>query len=1158
MAELTFRSAGVSTREIDLSGPTVTGPQGIPAGVIGTSVGGPAFVPVTFANFSEFVSVFGETDGEKFGPLAVNEWLKNARAVTYLRILGAGNGKKRNSTTGVVTNAGFFVGDQQVQSNGLIGANPSSNDSGAAAIVGRTYFLGAFMSESNGSTIFSSAGLQEQNGSATFTATAAAGLVINDDTDAGNLDTQTITFTIPNIGNIVITIVDSAATPSASGLNIQVKNTNDSETLVDRLVLAINGATSSGNIAYGTYTGIPGVTATKNDISDPQFGINLSHDPGIFGNSVTFQSDSALALGSGESIDTAISLSGGTGGAVPILRGVVLAPSGVVLHLSGNNGADIAGKPGDTDTAVAANGDLVGRKGSLTGSLTLASQEFVMLLNGFKGTNAKPTHITASFDMTATNYFGNVLNKDPLKFESAGHLLYGQYDIYPTLATVTGSGVITAGTSGYSMGTGDLSSKEDVALLLTSSVKSSLMDSSVSYSNVPDYEDFKDRFTTAKSPFVISQRFGASPYSLFRVHALSDGEGPASQYKISIENLRNSTSDISKFGTFDLVVRRFDDTDDEKVVLESFRGLSLDPGSDRFVGRAIGDQHIFFNFDNDAESQKIVVDGTHPVRSRFIRVELSDALKKKEVPDEALPFGFRGLTHLVTSGSFLSAQVDTLYASTDLTQRLKEPPAPYRDNIAIGTGLNKRVDSRLYWGLQSTRKVSATEPNKAGLFDESLYTFVKHFPEHRKDTTGFAIGNNPGAAKVNGGVVDCDLFNHNQFSLEKLQVRTGSDGFADAEYWVSASLVRTATSDISANASNKTRGFRVSDLDRVANRRFAKFTFPLQGGFNGTNIFNDDQSKLTNAAAKREIDDEANQGGRFGSTVASFRKAVDIMGSKTDVDIQLLAIPGMRHTSITDYAIQAVENRFDAMYIMDIEERDQVNTVITSSVQDPHVLNTVNAFKDRVLDTSFASAYFPNVTIKDPTTNALVEVPPSVSVLGAFSQNDRIGHPWYAPAGFTRGGLNAVEMTNVRLNRANLDDLYDADINPITAFPGTGITVWGQKTLLQSQSALDRINVRRLLIDVRRKVRNVANSLLFEPNRAETLEKFSSLVNPILQRVQEQSGVDRYKVVIDTTTTTQADIENNTIRGKIFLQPTRTVEFVSLDFVVTNAGSPLL
>ena len=153
--------------------------------------------------------------------------------------------------------------------------------------------------------------------------------------------------------------------------------------------------------------------------------------------------------------------------------------------------------------------------------------------------------------------------------------------------------------------------------------------------------------------------------------------------------------------------------------------------------------------------------------------------------------------------------------------------------------------------------------------------------------------------------------------------------------------------------------------------------------------------------------------------------------------------------------------------------------------------------------------------------------------------------------------MDAVEFVSTRLNRDNLDDLYEADINPITAFPGTGVTVWGQKTLLANQSALDRINVRRLLIDIRRQVRNVANTLLFEPNREETLEKFTALVNPILQRVQDLSGVERYKVIIDTTTTTQADVENNTIRGKIFLQPTRTAEFVALDFVVTNAGAEI-
>jgi phage tail sheath protein FI len=250
-----------------------------------------------------------------------------------------------------------------------------------------------------------------------------------------------------------------------------------------------------------------------------------------------------------------------------------------------------------------------------------------------------------------------------------------------------------------------------------------------------------------------------------------------------------------------------------------------------------------------------------------------------------------------------------------------------------------------------------------------------------------------------------------------------------------------------------------------------------------------------------------------------------------------------------------METRFDAMLITDIEERDQFNQVITSSAQSPHVANTVTAFKNRALDSSFAAAYFPDVTLEDPDTGALVPVPPSVVTLGAYSLNDRVGHPWFAPAGFTRGALNSVEMSNVKLNRDNLDDLYDADINPLAQYPGRPLSIWGQKTLLAAPSALDRVNVRRLLIDVRRKVKSVANTLLFEPNRTETLQKFTQLVNPILQSVQDAQGVDRFKVIIDTTTTTQADVENNTIRGKIFLQPTRSVEFVALDFVVTNAGT---
>jgi len=152
----------VATNEIDNSGPRVVGPQGVPAGIIGTSLEGPAFVPITVASFSEFASIFGNSDGEKFGPIAVNEWLKNAKSCTYIRVLGAGDGKKRNTTTGIVTNAGFSVGARIVQPAGTSTNNPYAN-SGAGAAKGRTYFLGCFMSESNGSTIFSSAGIQKSS-----------------------------------------------------------------------------------------------------------------------------------------------------------------------------------------------------------------------------------------------------------------------------------------------------------------------------------------------------------------------------------------------------------------------------------------------------------------------------------------------------------------------------------------------------------------------------------------------------------------------------------------------------------------------------------------------------------------------------------------------------------------------------------------------------------------------------------------------------------------------------------------------------------------------------------------------------------------------------------------------------------------------------------
>jgi phage tail sheath protein FI len=395
------------------------------------------------------------------------------------------------------------------------------------------------------------------------------------------------------------------------------------------------------------------------------------------------------------------------------------------------------------------------------------------------------------------------------------------------------------------------------------------------------------------------------------------------------------------------------------------------------------------------------------------------------------------------------------------------------------------------------------------------------------------------------------------FTLENVKVVTGSNGLADSNQWQNAVYVRGG--DITADSTAKTRKLATTDLVQ-ANRRFAKFSFFMQGGFDGVNLFNDDEAKINNTAVVADMADST-RGLNEGPNVKAYTKALDIMKNTAIVDIQLLAIPGIRSSIVTDYAVSSVQERFDALFLMDIEQVDNNGDDVTSDTQMPAVQATADQFATRGLDSSFAAAYFPDVVIQDPTTKSNVVVPPSVVMLGAMALNDSIGHPWFAPAGTTRGALQTTLEPRVKLSKTNMDVLYDVSINPIVAFPGNatagtspkgGVVVWGQKTLQVAASALDRVNVRRLLIDIRRQVRDIAMTIIFEPNREATLAKFSAAVTPRLQRIQALSGVDRFRVVIDSSTTSQADVENNTIRGKIFVQPTKSIEFVSLDFVVTN------
>jgi phage tail sheath protein FI len=207
------------------------------------------------------------------------------------------------------------------------------------------------------------------------------------------------------------------------------------------------------------------------------------------------------------------------------------------------------------------------------------------------------------------------------------------------------------------------------------------------------------------------------------------------------------------------------------------------------------------------------------------------------------------------------------------------------------------------------------------------------------------------------------------------------------------------------------------------------------------------------------------------------------------------------------------------------------------------------------LDTNYAATYYPWVKIIDTSLAKPVWVPPSVVLGGVIAYTDKVAHEWFAPAGLNRGGLTEVVETETRLTHAERDDLYEERVNPIASFPGQGVVVWGQKTLQGKPSALDRVNVRRLLIKVKKFIASASRYLVFEQNTAATRQRFLNIANPFLESVQSNSGLSAFKVVMDDSNNTPDLVDRNILYGQIFLQPTRTAEFIVLDFTILPTGA---
>jgi hypothetical protein len=320
-----------------------------------------------------------------------------------------------------------------------------------------------------------------------------------------------------------------------------------------------------------------------------------------------------------------------------------------------------------------------------------------------------------------------------------------------------------------------------------------------------------------------------------------------------------------------------------------------------------------------------------------------------------------------------------------------------------------------------------------------------------------------------------------------------------------------------------------------------KFMVPMQGGFDGARP---NLPKLSGTNIKSTNTFGFDCSGIATTGTKAYNKAFALLSNADYYDMNMLITPGVidsLHPLVTSAARNLVEQRQDTFYIMDSNAlTDNIDTVVQQ------VTN---------IDSNYAATYFPWVRVVDPGKNKPIFVPPSVVMPGVLAFNDVVTAPWYAPAGLTRGGLTTAIGTYKNLSQSDRDELYENRVNPIANFPNEGICVWGQKTLQARPSALDRVNVRRLLIEVKKFIASSTKYLVFEQNTSATRNRFLSIVNPYLEQVRAQQGLSAFRVVMDETNNTPDVIDRNIMYGQIFLQPTRTAEFIVLDFNIQPTGA---
>ncbi len=651
----------------------------------------------------------------------------------------------------------------------------------------------------------------------------------------------------------------------------------------------------------------------------------------------------------------------------------------------------------------------------------------------------------------------------------------------------------------------------------------------------------------ARSGYVIGQDLGtATDYTpegapkLFRLKGRGHGEWLNKNAKVSIENIRYSNTQTSDFGSFSIVLRSLTDSDNNPVILERFDNLSLDPRSTNYIARAIGDQYYEWN----ETERRLRLYGEYPNQSKFIYV--SDINEGNiQNANSLLPFGYEGppsfanVIHFTGSaagkGDATSADIANRYIFTGntfgtssrndpnflsgsrgrFTGSLTWPVARLRHSASDG-GMSDQTDA--YFGFQATRTYDSSRGDAS----------IKDY--HRLWIPGVWDGTDA------TGIEGVSYI----FTMDDIIVTAVSGAFY-------SSGSRRAASSKTAEGS----------YQNLLDAGFDKFTLPLWGGFDGFDITKPDP--LSNEGITAGATD------RTSYAFNTYKRAIDTVADPEFVDMNLLVTPGLTKDGLTTHMVNVCEDRADALALIDLPgvylpPHEKYYADIKNR-QTKNASQAANDLRSRQIDSSYGATFYPWVQTVDEGTGQSLWIPPSVAMMGVLASSEKTSQIWFAPAGFNRGGLSdgaaGIPVTSVsrRLTSKERDTLYEARINPIASFPSTGIVVFGQKTLQEKPSALDRINVRRLVIFLKKQISILSTQVLFEQNVQATWNRFKGLIEPFLANVKTEFGITDYRLILDESTTTPDLIDQNVVYAKIMIKPARAIEYIAIDFVVASTGA---